>query len=67
MLTFLRFCSRIVGIGKFPTFFLFLFLRIKGMNSVGFQFLCFSSIFPPIQMGPKYGGVKAIRKSVKLD
>lgn len=45
MLNFLRFSSKIVGIGRFPTFFLFSFLRIKDMNSVGFQFLYFSSIW----------------------
>jgi hypothetical protein len=38
MLIFLHFSSKIVGIGKFPMFFLFSFLRIKGMDSVGFQF-----------------------------
>lgn len=38
MLIFLHLSSKIVGIGKFPMFFLFSFLRIKGMDSVGFQF-----------------------------
>ena len=44
MLIFLHLSSRIVGIGKFPMFFLFSFLRIKGMDSVGFQFFFSSNL-----------------------
>ncbi len=54
MLNFLRFSSRIVRIGKFPTFFLFSFLRIKGMDNIGFQFLYFSFIYPRIQRTPMF-------------